>query len=103
MLNQIVQAQISHSQAAAKQEMVTAKEIKEAMFSIASEKAPVPNGLSSHFFNKVWPIIQFDVIEAIKDFFTNGKLLGEVNATIIILVPKVQNPATMGQFRHLML
>jgi hypothetical protein len=61
--------------------MVTAKEIKEATFSIASEKAPTLDGLSMHFFKKVWPIIQFDVIEAIKDFFANGKLLGEVNAS----------------------
>jgi hypothetical protein len=48
---------------------VTAKEIREATFSIASEKAPTLDGLSTHFFKKVWPIIQFDVIEAIKGFF----------------------------------
>ncbi|GJV01621.1 hypothetical protein Tco_1335190 [Tanacetum coccineum] len=42
------------------------------------------------FFKAAWEVIGFDVYEAIKEFFQNGKLLGEVNATIISLVPTSQ-------------
>ena len=42
-----------------------------------------------------------DVIEAMKSFFAfaSGKLLREVNSTIILLVPKMPNPTVMGDFR----
>jgi hypothetical protein len=39
------------------------------------------------------------VVAAIKDFFTSGLLLKEVNATIFTLVPKKINPSDMGDFR----
>jgi hypothetical protein len=33
------------------------------------------------------------------DFFKSGRLLKEVNATILSLVPKIKNPSTMGDYR----
>jgi len=36
---------------------------------------------------------------AIKSYFGLGKLLKEVNATIITLVPKKLNPSSMGKFK----
>ena len=32
-------------------------------------------------------------------FLNSGRLLGEVNATITILLPKVSNPSGMGDYR----
>nr|XP_043620341.1 uncharacterized protein LOC122592208 [Erigeron canadensis] len=53
---------------------VTNNEIKEAMFSMDSNKSPGPDGAK--------------VCLAVQEFFSNGKLLGEVNATLIALIPK---------------
>jgi hypothetical protein len=39
------------------------------------------------------------VVAAIKDFFSSSKLLNQINATIITLVPKKVNPSRMGDFR----
>lgn len=67
---------------------VEAEEMKRTMFSLNSNKAPGPDGYSAHFFKSAWEIVSQDVIEAIKSFFASGKLLREVNSTIMVLVPK---------------
>ncbi|GKC40206.1 hypothetical protein Tco_1052590, partial [Tanacetum coccineum] len=67
---------------------VTDMEIKEAMFDIYSNKASRPDGFTSEFFKKSWNIVGNDVCLAIKDFFQNSKLLGEINSTLIALIPK---------------
>jgi hypothetical protein len=53
----------------------------------------------AEFFKHAWPIIGGDVLDAIKSFFVSSKLLKRVNATIITLVPKKINPASMGDYR----
>ncbi|GJZ82023.1 RNA-directed DNA polymerase, eukaryota, reverse transcriptase zinc-binding domain protein [Tanacetum coccineum] len=60
---------------------ITDNEIKKAMFSIADNKAPGgPDGFSAKFFS-------------------SGKLLGELNATIISLIPKITTPMLVTDFR----
>ncbi|GJV90083.1 RNA-directed DNA polymerase, eukaryota, reverse transcriptase zinc-binding domain protein [Tanacetum coccineum] len=71
---------------------VTHKEIKEVMFDIDSNKSLGPDGFTSKFFKKTWNIVGNDVCLAIKDFFQNSKLLGEINSTLIALIPKVSAP-----------
>ncbi|GKA82383.1 hypothetical protein Tco_0789131 [Tanacetum coccineum] len=68
---------------------VTDTEIKNAIFDIGDSKAPGPDGYTSTFFKKAWKIVGKDVCLAIKEFFNTEKLLGEVNATLISLVPKI--------------
>ncbi|KAL2924384.1 hypothetical protein RDABS01_022574 [Bienertia sinuspersici] len=77
----------------------TDKEIKEAMFSIPSNKAPGLDGYNSHFFKTTWNIIGGDICQAVRDFFRTGKLLKEVSITTLTMVPKVQTPSTVGDFR----
>ncbi|GJY65054.1 ribonuclease H-like domain-containing protein [Tanacetum coccineum] len=67
---------------------VTDQEIRKAMFSIGDNKAPGPDGYSAAFFKEAWNIVGTDVTKAIKEFFTNGVLLKELNHTIIALIPK---------------
>ncbi|PWA72453.1 RNA-directed DNA polymerase, eukaryota, Reverse transcriptase zinc-binding domain protein [Artemisia annua] len=74
-------------------------EIKAAMFDIDENKAPGPDGYTSKFFKKAWHIVGSDVCLAVKEFFQTGKLLGEMNATLISLVPKVPHPNKVADFR----
>ncbi|GJX34584.1 RNA-directed DNA polymerase, eukaryota, reverse transcriptase zinc-binding domain protein [Tanacetum coccineum] len=78
---------------------VSDKEIKEAMFGIGDDKAPGPDGFTSKFFKKSWKTTGKDVCEAVREFFKTNKLLGEVNATLITLVPKIHNPNKVSDYR----
>ncbi|WMV28804.1 hypothetical protein MTR67_022189 [Solanum verrucosum] len=68
------------------------KEVKEAMFKINSNKSPRSDGFGSGFYKAVWLIIGDDITRVIMDFFQNERLLKKLNATIIALIPKVENP-----------
>ncbi|GJS06220.1 hypothetical protein Tco_0363016 [Tanacetum coccineum] len=64
--------------------MVSDVEIKNAMFSM-----------------EAWDIVGNDVILAVREFFINGKLLKELNHTIIALIPKVAAPTRLMHNYHL--
>ncbi|GKA07497.1 RNA-directed DNA polymerase, eukaryota, reverse transcriptase zinc-binding domain protein [Tanacetum coccineum] len=74
-------------------------EVKDAIFGIGDDKAPGPDGFIATFFKKRWDIVGKDVCRAFKDFFKTNKLLGEVNATLITLVPKIQHPSRVSEYR----
>ncbi|KAL0284374.1 UNVERIFIED_CONTAM: hypothetical protein Sradi_7199200, partial [Sesamum radiatum] len=69
-----------------------------AIFDIDETKAPGPDGYSSAFFKAAWQVVGGDVTCAIMEFFRTGRLLRQVNATLITL-PKVSNPTVVGEFR----
>ncbi|GJV92190.1 RNA-directed DNA polymerase, eukaryota, reverse transcriptase zinc-binding domain protein [Tanacetum coccineum] len=74
-------------------------EVKNDMFDINDAKAPGPDGYTTRFYKSAWSVIGKDVCKAVQEFFIKGKLLGEVNATLISLVPKMQNPNKVFDFR----
>ncbi|KAK4384715.1 Retrovirus-related Pol polyprotein from type-2 retrotransposable element R2DM [Sesamum angolense] len=63
-----------------------------AMFDIEEDKAPGPDGFSSGFYKAAWPIVGKEISKAIMDFFTTGRLLKQVNATLLTLIPKCRLP-----------
>ncbi|KAK4383839.1 hypothetical protein Sango_3114300 [Sesamum angolense] len=67
---------------------VTREEIKDAFFDIAEDKAPGPDGYSSGFYKAAWPVIGEEMIKAILEFFTTGRLLKQVNTTILAIIRK---------------
>ncbi|GJV62602.1 uncharacterized protein Tco_1473430 [Tanacetum coccineum] len=74
-------------------------EIKNAMFSMRDDKASGLDGFTAVFFKKAWDVVGTDITCAIRDFFANGKLLKELNHTIISLIPKVTTPARINDYR----
>ncbi|CAH1436138.1 unnamed protein product [Lactuca virosa] len=79
--------------------VVTDEEIKVAMFDIDENRAPGPDGYSSKFFKSSWNIVGPEVCKAVREFFWTGKLLKGINATRIVLVPKVEFPRKVSDFR----
>ncbi|GJW64183.1 hypothetical protein Tco_0116067 [Tanacetum coccineum] len=71
---------------------VSEEEIKDAVFDICDNKAPGRDGYSAKFFKSAWSVIKKEVCDAIKEFSRTGRMLGEVNATLITLVPKSKTP-----------
>ncbi|KAL0283744.1 UNVERIFIED_CONTAM: hypothetical protein Sradi_7218900 [Sesamum radiatum] len=78
---------------------VSSAEIRQAIFDIDETKAPGPDGYSAGFYKAAWPVIGGEVTQAILDFFRTGRLLKQINATLISLIPKVSNPAVVAEFR----
>ncbi|GJY52436.1 RNA-directed DNA polymerase, eukaryota, reverse transcriptase zinc-binding domain protein, partial [Tanacetum coccineum] len=78
---------------------VSNEEIKHAIFQIEDNKAPGPDGYSSYFYKKSWDIIGEDICSAVKEFFSTGKMLSEINYTNIALVPKIKTPAKVSDYR----
>ncbi|GKB37586.1 hypothetical protein Tco_0882528 [Tanacetum coccineum] len=78
---------------------VTDLEIKDALFDICDNKAPGPDGYLAKFYKSAWTVVGKEVCEAVKEFFRNGEMLGEVNATLITLVPKSKTPMKVSDYR----
>nr|GEV38440.1 RNA-directed DNA polymerase, eukaryota, reverse transcriptase zinc-binding domain protein [Tanacetum cinerariifolium] len=78
---------------------VSDNEIKKEMFEIDDSNAPRPDGFTAAFFKKAWSIIGTDVCKAVREFFMSRRMLGEINATLISLIPKVQTPNKVTDFR----
>ncbi|KAL0293102.1 UNVERIFIED_CONTAM: hypothetical protein Sradi_6956800 [Sesamum radiatum] len=74
-------------------------EIKEAFFDIDVESAPGPDGYTSAFYRSAWPVIRQTLFQAIGEFFRTGKLLKQVNTTLIALIPKVNLPMYVSDYR----
>ncbi|KAM3326996.1 hypothetical protein P3S67_002122 [Capsicum chacoense] len=77
----------------------TRKDVKEAFFGIANAKSPGLDGYGSASVKASWEIVEEDVMEAILEFFNNGKMLKQLNATNIVLIPKVDCPENASQYR----
>ena len=69
------------------------------MQSIGNDKAPGIDGYNALFFKHTWKIVKKDVVKAVIDFFTKGKLFKPFNGTLVSLLPKVQNPQTVKEYR----
>ncbi|KAL0416384.1 UNVERIFIED_CONTAM: Retrovirus-related Pol polyprotein from type-2 retrotransposable element R2DM [Sesamum latifolium] len=79
---------LSEEDSAALIKPVTAAEVKLAFFDVEEDKSPGPDGYLSGFLKAAWPIIGEEVTQAILEFFLNGKLLKQVNTTLLVLIPK---------------
>ena len=77
---------------------VMAEEIKDVMFMLGRNKTPKPDDFSVEFYARSWETVGELVTEAIQDFFRCGKLLKEINNTIIALVPKIINPTSLRNY-----
>ncbi|KAJ9536519.1 hypothetical protein OSB04_un000271 [Centaurea solstitialis] len=74
-------------------------DIKNAMFGIGNDKAPGSDGFSSRFFKAAWEVVGNDVCISINNFFYNGRLLKELNHTLICLLPKIPNATSVSDYR----
>ncbi|KAL0420726.1 UNVERIFIED_CONTAM: hypothetical protein Slati_3095500 [Sesamum latifolium] len=67
-----------------------------ALFDIAEDKSPGPDGFSSGCYKVAWTVVGEDVTNAILEFFNTGKLLKQVNTTLLALIPKVETPSLVA-------
>ena len=81
----------------------TEKDVKEALFQMGPMKAPGPDGFRTHFFQKNWDLCGEDLTRVVLKVLNGDASPGDINSTFIVLIPKVQNPVSLGQFRPISL
>ncbi|GJY53364.1 RNA-directed DNA polymerase, eukaryota, reverse transcriptase zinc-binding domain protein [Tanacetum coccineum] len=83
--------------------LVTHEEIKKAVWDCGSSKAPGPDGFSFAFVKKYWDIIKKDLHDFINSFFALCDMPYGANSSFFTLIPKVNNPTLITDFRPISL
>lgn len=78
-------------------------EVHEAIKSLNPHSAPGPDGFTGSFYTTCWSIIKQDIMAAITDFFHGTHLPKGIISANIVLIPKVDKPATCQDFRPISL
>ena len=78
---------------------VTDDEIRQQIFSIGTDRAPGPDGYTTGFFRGSWDTVGGDVCAAIREFFSSGRLLKQMNHTVIALLPKSTHTTSVSDYR----
>nr|GEW45912.1 RNA-directed DNA polymerase, eukaryota, reverse transcriptase zinc-binding domain protein [Tanacetum cinerariifolium] len=82
---------------------VTYDEIKKAIWDCGTNKSPGPGGFIFDFIRKYWKVIQQDVVNAVKEFFSSCKFPPGSNSLFIALIPKLLEAKMMKDFRPISL
>jgi len=82
---------------------VSEEEVKAAIWGCDSSKSPGSDGFNFGFIKSCWDILKEDVVLAVKDFACYGSWPRGSNASFLCLIPKVENPQQLGEFRPISL
>jgi hypothetical protein len=79
------------------------EEIKFVVFSLKHNSAPGPDGIPAEFFQDFWDLIHIDLWNLFKDFYDGVLDIKRLNFGLVTLLPKVDNPTDMRNFRPICL
>lgn len=85
------------------QDPFTVQEVKNAIFSSASEKATGPDGLPIIFYQRFWNIIKDDILAVFNSFHNGATNLNLINDCWICLIPKKKDATLASDFRPISL
>jgi hypothetical protein len=78
-------------------------DVKKAIFSIGDFKAPGPDGLHAVFYKRFWELFGDDISQQSLQALNSGIIPEGWNDTTIVLIPKVDAPELVTQFRPISL
>ncbi|GAU44567.1 hypothetical protein TSUD_367230 [Trifolium subterraneum] len=78
-------------------------EIKEAVWDCDSFKCPGPDGINIGFLKDFWDFLKLDFLNFFSEFYHHGRLTKGLNSTFIALIPKVDCPQRVADFRPIAL
>jgi len=79
------------------------KEVKDALFQMFPTKAPGPDGLPAHFFQRHWSLCGEEVTKVVLRILRGEDDPSCVNNTLLVLIPKVTAANELSQFRPISL
>jgi hypothetical protein len=75
------------------------KEVSDALFQVGPLKSPGPDGFPVRFYQRNWDVLKDDIIQGVLKFFESGVMPIGFNDTSIVLIPKVDHPKELKDFR----
>jgi hypothetical protein len=75
------------------------EEISIALFQIGPIKAPGPDGFHACFYQRNWELLRDEVLVVVHHFFSTGIMPEGVNDTSTVLIPKIDNPMELKDYR----
>ena len=79
--------------------LVSDDEIFSTLKSMKQNRSPGPDGFNVNFFIHTWDIVGSDILKVVHHFLNSGNMPHYINASLITLIPKCQNPSSMLDFR----
>jgi len=77
--------------------------VRRALFQMHPLKSSNPDGFPALFYQKNWDILGRDVCQAVLSYLNGGNFDAGLNITNIVLVPKVNSPSKLSDFRPISL
>jgi hypothetical protein len=84
-------------------EPFTSAEIDYVVQNLPHDKSPGPDGFNTDFLKKCWPIIKHDFYDLCAAFHQGNICLQSLNGSYITLIPKVDGPTKVSDFRPISL
>ena len=82
---------------------VTMDEVRSAVMSMQSFKAPGSDGFHVFFYKQYWEVVSYDVCCLVQTAFSSGSFDPALAKTLLVLIPKVDNPNHLKNFRPISL
>nr|GEY15121.1 cysteine-rich receptor-like protein kinase [Tanacetum cinerariifolium] len=79
------------------------REIKDAVWDCGGDKAPGPDGFSFKLIKKHWNLLGSDIVSYVHEFYHSANIPRGCNSSFITLVPKIEDPITITDFRPISL
>lgn len=81
----------------------TKEDVEAALKQMHPTKAPGPDGMYVILFQKYWDAIGNDITYNFLNVLNSNMPIGNINRTNITLIPKINNPSKMNDFRPISL
>lgn len=75
------------------------EEVRKAVFSMKSYKAPCPNGFQPLFFKHFWELVRDDLWTFVRQAFQHGYSDTCIAEILVVLIPKVDHPTRFKELR----